>query len=78
MGQQVRPMGWATGWATRLAHRVPMGIKTSPRPDPLASGLPMDFNNNGSGRPLVWWAVGFLGRTLGREQKVNPKNWDGN
>ena len=29
------PTGWAMGLATRLAHWVPMDIKTSPRPDPL-------------------------------------------
>ena len=28
-------LDWATGWAIGLAHRVPMGIKTNPRPDPL-------------------------------------------
>ena len=64
MGQRVRPMDWAMGWATGLAHRVPMGIKTHGLTH-WASGLPMGLNNNGSGRPLAWWAVGFLGRTLG-------------
>ena len=54
------------GWATGLAHRVPMGIKTNPRLDPLGWWLPMGLNNNGPGRPLAQWAVGFLGRTVGR------------
>jgi len=36
LGQRIRLMGLATGWATGLAHRVPIGIKTSPRPDPLS------------------------------------------
>ena len=50
------PMGQATG----LAHRVPMGIKTSPRPNPLGK-----WATHGPGHPLARWAVGFLGRVVG-------------
>ena len=62
-------MGWATGWATGLAHRVPIGIKTSPRPDPLGQ-----WATHGLGRPLARWAVGFLGRVVGRELFDDPYN----
>ena len=65
MGQRVTPMGWATDWATGLAHRVPMGIKTHDLTH-WASGLPMGLNNNEPGRPLAQWTVGFLGQVLGR------------
>ena len=52
-------LGWATGWATRLAHGLTQ----------WASGLSMGLNNNRPGRPLAggpssfWvglWAVGYL------------------
>ena len=35
MSYWVGPMGWAMDWATGLAHRVPIGIKTIPWPNPL-------------------------------------------
>ena len=72
MGQRIRPMGWATGWATRLAHRVLMGIKLAHDLTYWASGLPMGLNNNGPGCPLARWAVGFLGRALGRGLYDDP------
>ena len=59
-------MGWATGWATRLAHRVLMSIKTNHDLTHWANGLPIGLNNNGPSRLLAWWAVGFLGLAVGR------------
>ena len=49
------PMGWATGWATGLAHGLTH----------WASGLSMGLNNNGPGRPLARWTIGFLGQAMG-------------
>ena len=43
-----------------------MGIKTSPRPNPLG------LNNNGLGRPLARWATRFLGQAVGHELFDDP------
>ena len=57
MSYWARPMGWATGWATRLAHRVPMGLNNNGLGHPLAQWA-VRFMGRAMGHGL--WAMGYL------------------